>query len=111
MMAYNSSSERSVLKVRLGNLQPGENVRIEFDLIGKLTSELSNKWTLRIPSHISPRYQTQLDLTTSLIKKLILSNPDLCESYALANTEMDFKINLFSSKKILSAHSSSHKLD
>lgn len=111
MMATNSSSEQAVLKVRLGNLQPGENVRIEFDLVGKLASEVSNKWTLRIPSHISPRYQTQLDLLTILIKKLLLTQPDLCESYVLANTEMDFKINLFSSKKIVSATSHSHELD
>jgi hypothetical protein len=111
MMAVTSASEKSVLKVRLGNLQPGENVRIEFDLLGKLTSELPDKWTLRIPSHISPRYQTQLDLTTTLLKKLLLAQPSLCKSYVLANTDMDFKINLFSSKKILNAHSSSHKLD
>jgi von Willebrand factor A domain-containing protein 5 len=111
MMAINSTSEKSVLKVRLGNLQPSESVRIEFDLIGKLASELPNQWTLRIPSHISPRYQTQTDMIATLFKKLLLSKPDLCESYVQANTEMDFKINLFSSKKILSAHSSSHKLD
>jgi hypothetical protein len=38
MMAASDSSERSVLKVRLGNLQPEESVRIEFDMIGRLTT-------------------------------------------------------------------------
>jgi hypothetical protein len=98
MVAVASASEKPALKLRLGNLQPGENVRPEFDLLGKLTSELPDKWTLRIP----PRCQTQPNLTT-LLKKLLLDQPDLCESYALSNTEMDFKINLFSSKKILNA--------
>lgn len=107
-MAVNSVSEKSVLKVRLGNLQAGESVRIEFDLVGKLASELPGKWTLRIPSHISPRYQTQADLIAMLFKKLVLTDPDISKTFVLANTEMDFKINLFSSKKIVSAQSSSH---
>jgi hypothetical protein len=107
-MAVSSTNEKSVLKVRLGNLQAGESVRIEFDLVGKLASELPGKWTLRIPSHISPRYQTQTDLIAMLFKKLALTNPDISESFVLANSDMDFKINLFSSKKILNAQSSSH---
>lgn len=56
MMAATSEKETSVLIVKLGNLQPFESVKIEFDMIGKLSSELQNKWTLRIPSHIGPRY-------------------------------------------------------
>ncbi len=111
MMAVSSASEKSVLKVRLGNLQAEESVRIEFDLVGKLASELPGKWTVRIPSHISPRYQTQIDLIASLFKKLALTDPDVSETFVLGNTEMDFKINLFSSKPILSAHSSSHQLE
>jgi hypothetical protein len=97
--------------VRLGNLQPSEEVRIEFDMIGKLSSELPNKWTLRIPSHISPRYQTQIDLITSMFKNLLLKEPNTSETFTFANTEWDFKINLFSTKKILNAGSSSHLLD
>ena len=38
MMAASDSTERSVLKVRLGNLQPDESVKIEFDMIGRLSN-------------------------------------------------------------------------
>jgi len=76
MMASTSPSEKSVLRVRLGNIQPNESVKIEFDFIGKLASELPNTWTLRIPSHIGPRYQTQTDLITKLFKKFINLNPN-----------------------------------
>ncbi len=37
MMASNSTTEKSVLKVRLGNLQPEESVKVEFDMIGRLS--------------------------------------------------------------------------
>ena len=75
MMAANEPFEKSVLKVRLGNLLERESVKIEFDMIGKLTSELTNSWTLRIPSHIGPRYQTQMDAVNMLFKKLLKSKP------------------------------------
>lgn len=110
MMASTSVFEPSVLKVRLGNLKPEESVKIEFDMIGRLGSELPNSWTLRIPSHIGPRYQTQLDAINNLFKKMLLQNPNEATSYTIANTEWDFKINLFSTKKIIKAKSSSHKL-
>ena len=110
MMASNSTYERSVLKVRLGNLLAGESVRIEFDLIGRLTSEKPHSWTLRIPSHIGPRYQTQTEVITSLFKGLLKSKPEETTTFTPANTEWDFKINLFSTKKIIKASSSSHKL-
>jgi hypothetical protein len=109
MMAATSTSEKSVLKVRLGNLQPNETVKIEFDLIGRLTSELPNTWTLRIPSHIGPRYQTQTDLIAKLFKNFINLNPNESKGLNLINSEWDFRINLFSSKKIVAATSSSHK--
>lgn len=76
MMAANDSFERSVLKVRLGNLQPNESVKIDFDMIGRLSSEKPNSWTLRIPSHIGPRYETQVDQISKLFKKLLKSKPD-----------------------------------
>lgn len=56
MMASSDPRESSILKIRLGNLQPEESVKIEFDMIGRLSCELPNSWTLRIPSHIGPRY-------------------------------------------------------
>lgn len=40
-------------------------------MIGHLQTELPNTWTLRIPSHISPRYSTQLDLMEKLFNKLL----------------------------------------
>ena len=80
-------------------------------MIGRLGSEVDNKLTLRIPSHIAPRYHTQIDLISSLFKKLLLSDPKLSTTYVQTNTEWDFKINLFSSKKIISAGSGSHLLD
>ena len=110
MMASNSFYESSILKVRLGNLQPEEKVKIEFDMVGRLRSELPNSWTLRIPSHIGPRYKTQVDTITTLFKRLLAQKPNEATGYTLANTEWDFKINLFSTKKILKAQSSSHKV-
>lgn len=80
-------------------------------MVGKLASELQNKWTLRIPSHISPRYQTCTEYINTLFKKLILTSPETVESFALTNTEWDFRINLNSTKKIVSAGSSSHLLE
>ena len=79
-------------------------------MIGKLSQELPNSWTLRIPSHIGPRYQSQVDLIKNVFKNIILTKPSYSTSYVLANTEWDFKINLFSSKKLLNVSSSSHKL-
>ena len=77
MMATQSKFEPSILKIRLGNLQPLETVKIEFEMIGKLNCEQQNSWNLSIPSHIAPRYQTQIDSINSLFKKLLLTNPDL----------------------------------
>jgi len=51
-----------------------------------------------------------VDHITKLFKKLLSSKPDEFTSHTLANTEWDFKINLFSTKKLLKAGSSSHKL-
>lgn len=79
-------------------------------MLGRLSNELPNSWTLRIPSHIGPRYKTQTDTINTLFKKLLLSSPQEFTSHTLANTEWDFKINLFSTKKLLKAASSSHKL-
>lgn len=39
MMATKSKFEPSILKIRLGNLQPLETVKIEFEMIGKLHCE------------------------------------------------------------------------
>lgn len=75
MMASNSTFEKSILHVRLGNLLEGESVRIEFDMVGKLSQELPKSWTLRIPSHIGPRYQTQMDQINLLFKMLLKSKP------------------------------------
>jgi hypothetical protein len=80
-------------------------------MLGKLSSELPNSWTLRIPSHIGPRYQTQADIIYHLFKQLCLSNPDEVSGYNLANTEWDFRINLFSTKKIVQAACPSHKVN
>lgn len=110
MMAASEPFEKSILRVRLGNLLPGESVKIEFDMVGKLKSEVDNSWTLRIPSHIGPRYQTQMDAINTLFKQLLKSKPEESTTFVPANTEWDFKINLFSTKKILKAGSSSHKL-
>lgn len=110
MMASTSKSEKSILKVRLGCIQASEEVRIEIDMIGQLFSELPNTWTLRIPSHISPRYQTQIDQINALFKKLLTSKPETVVTYVQANVEWDFKINLHSTKNILKASSSSHQV-
>ncbi len=80
-------------------------------MIGRLGSEADNKLTLRIPSHIAPRYHTQKDLIDIFFKKLLLSDPNLSTAYVQTNTEWDFKINVFSSKKIITAGSSSHLLE
>lgn len=55
-------------------------------MIGRLGCEVENKWTLRIPSHIAPRYHTQIDLIASLFKTLLLSDPTLSTTYAQTNT-------------------------
>ena len=80
-------------------------------MVGRLGCEVENKLTLRIPSHIAPRYHTHIDLINALFKKLLLSDPNLSTAYVQTNTEWDFKINLFSSKAIINAGSSSHLLD
>lgn len=110
MMASTEAFEKSILRVRLGNLLGGESVKIEFDMVGRLQSEVPNSWTLRIPSHVGPRYQTQMDTINLLFKKLLKSKPEETTTFVPTNTEWDFKINLFSTKKILKAGSCSHKL-
>lgn len=45
------------------------------------------------------------------MKRILQTSPESIETHALANTEWDFQINLFSSKKILSVECSSHKLE
>lgn len=111
MMASTSETEKSILKVRLGNLEPKQDVRIEFSLLGKLTSELPNSWTLRIPAHIGPRYESLISQITKIIGKIGLKEEEnKGVTSFLGNTEWDFKINLFSSKKIVKASSGSHKL-
>ncbi len=71
MMATQSKIDKSILNVRIGNIQPNESVQIEFNMIGELKCELNNSWTLRIPSHIAPRYKTQEDLLVECFKKLL----------------------------------------
>lgn len=62
MMATQEKKDPSILNVRIGNIEPYETVKIEFNLIGELKCELENAWTLRIPSHVGPRYKTQTEL-------------------------------------------------
>ena len=61
-------------------------MKIEFDMVGRLKSEVTNSWTLGIPSHIGPRYQTHIDQINMLFKKLLQSKPEESTSYTLANT-------------------------
>ena len=43
-------------------------------MVGKLSQELPNAWTLRIPSHIGPRYDMQIDWTANMFKRLMNKN-------------------------------------
>ena len=45
-------------------------------MIGSLSSEIPNIWTLRIPSHISPRYMTNLDLLKKRFEYKLKKNAD-----------------------------------
>lgn len=38
MMANFSKTEKSIMKVRIGNIEPYESVKIKFHMIGNLTS-------------------------------------------------------------------------
>lgn len=83
MMASFSKSEISVMKVRIGNLEPKETLKVEFELLGSLSSELPHTWTLRIPSHISPRYMTEIDIMRKLFDRLLKgsSSEEVQKSY------------------------------
>lgn len=70
-MATLEKKDPSIMNVRIGNIEAGETVRIEFNLIGELKCELENSWTLRIPSHIGPRYKSQTELLTECFEKLL----------------------------------------
>jgi hypothetical protein len=113
MMANYSKSEGSVLKVRIGNIEPKQTIKIEFDMIGHLKSEKPNTWTLRIPSHIAPRYMTELELLEKLFYKLLdkSSNPQITESFVKPNVEWSFEINLNCSDKIVDWRCPSHLLN
>lgn len=112
MMANFSKSEASVMKIRIGNLEPQEVLKVEFELIGTLSSELPNVWTLRIPSHISPRYHSQLDLLKKLFNNLLKKDADeeLQTSYLVPKVEWSFNIELTSSDAIKEWSCPSHKL-
>ena len=45
-------------------------------MIGHLESELPETWTLRIPSHISPRYSSQVDLMKKTFEKALKADPN-----------------------------------
>lgn len=86
MMANYSKSESSVLKVKIGNIEPKEKVTVKLQLIGSLTSEIPHQWTCRIPSHISPRYRT-LNSLMEKIDKYLKNRKDmqLTENYLVTN--------------------------
>ena len=99
-----------MLKVKIGNLEPQEVLKVEFQLIGTLSSELPDVWTLRIPSHISPRYQTQLDLLSKQLDQLMKKDEDIWTSFLVPKVEWSFNIELESSDGIKGWSCPSHNL-
>ena len=110
MMANYSKSEGSVMKVKIGNIEPKEVIKVEFKMLGKLRSEIKNTWTLRIPSHIAPRYSTETRLLEKLFHKLLKNDEKVKEYYLTPKMEWSFNIVLNCSQKIVDWKSSSHEL-
>ena len=81
-------------------------------MIGTLSSETPNKWTLRIPSHISPRYSTLAQTMQKIFNKYFKEDPNesIKKSYLIPKIEWSFNINLASSDKIKEWKCPSHKL-
>ena len=79
-------------------------------MIGELKCELENALTLRIPSHIGPRYKSQVELLNDCFKKLLSGEPEVEEIYLNTKTEWDFSIHLNCTEQISSYKSDSHKL-
>jgi hypothetical protein len=42
MMANYSKTETSILKLRIGNIEPQEKITVKLDLIGQLVTEMEN---------------------------------------------------------------------
>ena len=99
-----------MLRVKIGNLEPQEVLKVEFQLIGTLSSELPDVWTLRIPSHISPRYQTQLNLLCKQLDQLMKKDEDIWTSFLVPKVEWSFNIELESSDGIKGWSCPSHNL-
>lgn len=76
MMGSYSKSEPSVMKIRIGNIEPGEQVKLVFTMIGELSAELPYEWTLRIPSHIGPRYRSLQSKMEKAFKNLLSGKVD-----------------------------------
>jgi len=110
MMASYSTNEKSTLKMRIGNLEPNEKVRIVFSMIGELKTEMEKAWTLRIPSHISPRYMNDIDLINVLFKIFLEDPKNTSTTYMDAEIEWDFNITLISSEKVAKWKSDNHDL-
>ena len=79
-------------------------------MIGQLNSEIPNTWTLRIPSHIGPRYLTHKQLLEKMFNKVLKKDEKVKESYLINNVEWSFNIELNCSDKIVDWKCSSHKL-
>ena len=72
---------------------------------------MKNTWTLRIPSHIAPRYSTETRLLAKLFNKLLKENENVKEHYMEPKMEWSFAIKLKCSEEIVDWKSSSHQLE
>lgn len=94
-LATVSASEMSVIDCKLGNLPPQQTVTVEFEICCELRVSTLSHWLLRLPSHISPRY----DRTQSL-KSLFDQLFGNADAAFFTGFKWDFELELHTSEDI-----------
>jgi hypothetical protein len=90
--------------IQLGNITPGEEVKIELSYTEELTLSLNAYYKFELPAKLNPTFLDKIP------EKDLLSTFRSTVQTATGTFSWDFQLKLASSKKIRHFESASHKL-
>lgn len=60
-VSYNASEGKDVMKVRLGNISPGQEIKVKISYIHTVSVVLNSFYEFRLNTTITPRYVSKLE--------------------------------------------------
>ena len=100
---YYNSSARDIVKIKLGNIMPGQQIIIKMSYIHPVSVVLNNFYEFKLTTSITPRYVSKLEPRQIVFRPTFDKHMEGVCSWFLS-------IKIKSSRKINSLFSKTHKI-